>query len=63
MSDIDLVYPTIVQRSTNIIYNKKTNLFRLEVKGIPYTMSHKELQFLSDLIFIILRDFPNENDY
>ena len=40
------------------MYDKDFNLFHAEIMGIKYTFCHKELQYLSDLIAIMLRDNP-----
>lgn len=49
---------TGLKEEMNIKYLSKVKLFHLELKGIPFGLSHKELQFLSDLITIMLRDNP-----
>jgi hypothetical protein len=45
-------------------YDKKLNLYHLNLKGIKFTMSFEELKILSDVIFILLGDTKirqNEN--
>lgn len=49
---------TELGKQMNIKYLSKVGLFHLELKGIPFGLSHKELKFLADLIEIMLRDNP-----
>jgi hypothetical protein len=45
----------------NLSQHKKIpHLFTLEIKGINFTMSKKELSFLRDLIIVFLKSIKHE---
>ena len=39
-----------MKQQFKLTYNNKTNLFRLSIKGVPYTMSLIELAYLKNFI-------------
>ena len=47
---------TELKEQMNIRYLRKVDLFHLDLKGIPFGMSCEELQFLADMIAVVLKE-------